>query len=117
VEPDLFFSAQDRGPRPEHGRTAHPRDIKDFKKFDGQPFSSNLYAELLKTAGVDAVVTVHNHSRSVQDLFHTTFGGDFHNLLPSELYVDYLLHSDIVSMARKDGIWSCAPRTRAPSSS
>jgi len=35
VEPDLFFSAQDRGPKPEHGRTAHPRDIKDFKKFDG----------------------------------------------------------------------------------
>lgn len=110
VEPDLFFSAQDRGPRPEHGRTAHPRDIKDFKKFDGQPFSSNLYAQLLKTAGVDAVVTVHNHSRSVQDLFHNTFGGDFHNLLPSELYVDYLLHSDIVSHG-EDGrnLVLCAP--------
>ncbi|MCB9496914.1 MAG: ribose-phosphate pyrophosphokinase [Fibrobacteria bacterium] len=96
VEPDLFYSAQDRGPLPAHGRTAHPRDLKDFKKFDGQPFSALMYAQLLKTSGVDAVVTVHNHSRSVQDLFHTTFGGDFHNLLPSELYVDYLLSSDIV---------------------
>jgi len=110
VEPDLFFSAQDRGPRPEHGRTAHPRDVKDFKKFDGQPFSSNLYAQLLKTAGVDAVVTVHNHSRSVQDLFATTFGGDFHNLLPTELYVDYLLNSDIVESGN-DGqnLVLCAP--------
>lgn len=110
VEPDLFFSAQDRGPRAEHGRTAHPRDIKDFKKFDGQPFSSLLYAQLLKESGVDAVVTVHNHSRSVQDLFHTTFNGDFHNLLPTELYVDYLLDSDIVNPG-PDGrnLVLCAP--------
>ena len=110
VEPDLFFSAQDRGPKPEHGRTAHPRDIKDFKKFDGQPFSSNLYAQLLKTSGVDAVVTVHNHSKSVQDLFHSTFNGDFHNLLPTELYVDYLLDSDIVDPG-PDGqnLVLCAP--------
>jgi len=110
VEPDLFFSAQDRGPRPEHGHTAHPRDIKDFKKFDGQPFSSDLYAQLLKTAGVDAVVTVHNHSKSVQDLFLKTFDGDFHNLLPTELYVDYLLGSDIVDPG-SDGqnLVLCAP--------
>lgn len=110
VEPDLFFSAQDRGPRPDHGRTAHPRDIKDFKKFDGQPFSSNLYAQLLKTSGVDAVVTVHNHSKSVQDLFLSTFNGDFHNLLPTELYVDYLLGSDIVDPGPEgQNLVLCAP--------
>jgi ribose-phosphate pyrophosphokinase len=110
VEPDLFFSAQDRGPRPEHGRTAHPRDLKDFKKFDGQPFSSLLYAQLLKTSGVDAVFTVHNHSRSVQDVFRSIFGGDFHNLRPSELYAHYLKHSDMVEPGR-DGsnLILCAP--------
>ena len=96
VEPDLFYSAQDRGPRPEHGNTAHPRDVKDHKKFDGQPFSSLLYAQLLKTAGVDAVITVHNHSRSVQEVFRATFGGDFANLTPSELYAHYLTTSDMV---------------------
>ncbi len=96
VEPDLFYSAQDRGPRPEHGKTAFPRDSKDFKKFDGQPFSSRLYADLLKTSGVDGVLTVHNHSSSVQHLFRETFAGRFHNLLPSEIYADYLLNSDIV---------------------
>lgn len=96
VEPDLFFSAQDRGPRPEHGRTAFPRDAKDLKKFDGQPFSSRLYADLLKAAGVDMVVTVHNHSKSVQHLFSETFGGQFFNLRPTEIYADYLTSSDIV---------------------
>lgn len=110
VEPDLFFSAQDRGPRPEHGRTAHPRDIKDFKKFDGQPFSSLMYAQLLKTSGVDSVFTVHNHSHSVQDLFRTTFGGDFHNLHPTELYSHYLKYSDMVEQGQ-DGshLVLCAP--------
>jgi len=111
VEPDLFFSAQDRGPRPEHGRTAHPRDLKDFKKFDGQPFSSLLYAQLLKAAGVDSVVTVHNHSRSVQDLFRATFGEpNFANLLPAELYTHYLANSDIVDPGQ-DGsnLVLCAP--------
>src|ERR1035437_2166668 len=110
VEPDLFFSAQDRGPRTDHGRTAHPRDIKDFKKFDGQPFSSLMYAQLLKTAGVDSVFTVHNHSRSVQDVFRTIFGGDFHNLLPTELYAHYLRHSDMVELGL-DGsnLVLCAP--------
>ncbi|MEN9353990.1 MAG: hypothetical protein RL318_1315, partial [Fibrobacterota bacterium] len=96
VEPDLFFSAQDRGPQLEHGRTAFPRDDKDRKKFDGQPFSSSLYADLLKTAGVDMVVTVHNHSKSVQHLFSERFGGQFFNLLPTEIYADYIKTSDIV---------------------
>jgi ribose-phosphate pyrophosphokinase len=110
VEPDLFFSAQDRGPRIEHGRTAHPRDIKDFKKFDGQPFSSLLYAQLLKAAGVDGVITVHNHSQSVQDVFRRTFNDDFDNLAPSELYAHYLLNSDIVDPGRAgENLVLCAP--------
>ncbi len=110
VEPDLFFSAQDRGPRPDHGNTAHPRDIKDFKKFDGQPFSSLMYAQLLKTAGVDGVITVHNHSNSVQDVFRRTFNEDFENLEPSELYAHYLLHSDIVEQGQGgSNLVLCAP--------
>jgi ribose-phosphate pyrophosphokinase len=110
VEPDLFYSAQDRGPRPEHGYTAHPRDIKDHKKFDGQPFTSLLYAQLLKTAGVDAVITVHNHSRSVQEVFRATFGGDFANLIPSELYAHYLTTSDMVETGgRGANLILCAP--------
>ena len=39
VEPDLYYSAQDRGPRPEHGKTHFERDVDDLKKFDGQPLS------------------------------------------------------------------------------
>lgn len=110
VEPDLFYSAQDRGPRPEHGATAQPRDAKDLKKFDGQPFSALLYAQLLRTAGVDAVITVHNHSHSVQELFSRVFGGRFTNLVPAELYAHYLCNSDIV--ASGDGganLVLCAP--------
>jgi ribose-phosphate pyrophosphokinase len=110
VEPDLFYSAQDRGPRPQHGNTAHARDAKDFKKFDGQPFSSLLYAQLLKTAGVDAVITVHNHSHSVQDAFSTIFGGDFANLNPAELYAHYLKRSDMVALGQAgDNLVLCAP--------
>jgi ribose-phosphate pyrophosphokinase len=110
VEPDLFYSAQDRGPRPEHGRTAFPRDVKDRKKFDGQPFSAQLYADLLYTAGVDRVVTVHNHSSAVQHLFSERFDGRFHNLLPSELYAHYLKNSDIVDTnGDGHGLVLCAP--------
>lgn len=110
VEPDLFYSAQDRGPRPEHGHTVSSRDAKDFKKFDGQPFSSLLYAQLLKTAGVDAVVTVHNHSHSVQEVFRSTFDGDFTNLIPAEVYAHYLTHGDIVDLGTGgDNLVLCAP--------
>jgi ribose-phosphate pyrophosphokinase len=63
VEPDLFFSAQDRGPH----YMEHPQMVtsEDRKKFDGQPFSARMYAEMLKAAGVDQVVTVHNHKPEV----------------------------------------------------
>jgi ribose-phosphate pyrophosphokinase len=63
VEPDLFFSAQDRGPH----FLDHPQmtTADARKKFDGQPFSAKLYARMLRTAGVDQVVTVHNHKPEV----------------------------------------------------
>lgn len=110
VEPDLFYSAQDRGPRPHHGRTSHVRDIYDYKKFDGQPFSALLYAQLLKTAGVDAVITVHNHSHSVQDVFRQTFDGHFENLVPAELYAHYLTTSDVVQAGHAGAnLVLCAP--------
>jgi len=106
LEPDLFFSAQDRGPRPEHGLTGFKRDIADYKKFDGQPFSSRLYADLLLKAGVDEVITVHNHSCAVKNLFMERFSGHFHNLQPADVYASYMQESDIVNL--KDVIL-CAP--------
>jgi ribose-phosphate pyrophosphokinase len=95
VEPDLYYSAQDRGPRRRGPREAN-RDVNDLKKFDGQPFTAELYAQLLKISGVDAVITVHNHSVKVQDLFNEVFGGQFHHLLPAEVYAHYITHSDFV---------------------
>jgi len=110
VEPDLFYSAQDRGPRRELGETLFDRDAADLKKFDGQPFTSQLYAQLLKAAGVDRVVTVHNHSYAVQTLFGRVFEGRFHHLLPYDLYVDYLRNSDIVRFGPDgEGLAFCAP--------
>jgi ribose-phosphate pyrophosphokinase len=44
VEPDLFFSAQDRGPS--RGEGEENRPLEDLKKFDGQAFTARLYAEL-----------------------------------------------------------------------
>ena len=108
VEPDLFFSAQDRGPHRSDGEEARP--VEDLKKFDGQPFTAALYAELLKHSGVDEVITVHNHSSKVQNLFSRTFGGGFYNLIPNEVYADYLKYSDIVATGRDgDNLVLCAP--------
>lgn len=95
VEPDLSYSAQDRGPRVDHGETAFERSIRDYKKFNGQPFSALLYAQLLKTSGIDVVMTVHNHSVSVQRLFAREFGNQFHNLCPAELYCDYFVRHEL----------------------
>ena len=97
VEPDLYYSAQDRGPRPDLGETSFKRDQQDLKKFDGQLFTAKLYAQMLKLAGVDRVLTVHNHSHSVQTTFTEVFEGKFHNIIPYDIYVDYLLNSNIVS--------------------
>lgn len=110
VEPDLYYSAQDRGPGREHGETTSERDELDLKKFDGQPFTARLYAQMLKLAGVDSVLTVHNHSYSVQNIFTQVFEGQFFNLIPYEIYVDYLRNSNIVSYGPQgEGLALCAP--------
>jgi ribose-phosphate pyrophosphokinase len=107
VEPDLFYSAQDRGPRLQHGDVGHPRTLQDRQKFEGQPWSTQLYAGLLRLAGVDTVITVHNHSVAVQSLFSRVFEGHFHNLKPAGLYAHYMKNSDIVD--HKAGFVLCAP--------
>ena len=110
VEPDLFYSAQDRGPHSSLGETHFDRDKEDLKKFDGQPFTAKLYAEMLKVSGVDRVVTVHNHSYAVQTMFSEIFDGHFHNLIPYELYLDYLTQSNIVDIQPDgEGLALCAP--------
>lgn len=110
LEPDLFYSAQDRGPHSDLGNIDADRDKEDLKKFDGQPFTAKLYAEMLKVAGVDGVVTVHNHSHAVQTMFSETFDGRFYNLIPYELYLDYLTESNIVDIKPDgEGLALCAP--------
>ncbi|MEM7091604.1 MAG: phosphoribosyltransferase family protein [Actinomycetota bacterium] len=110
IEPDLYYSAQDRGPGIDHGITPFDRDIHDRKKFDGQPFSARLYAEMLKLAGVDRVITVHNHSVSVQAEFAAVFEGRFHNLIPYDIYADYLRESNVVDYDNGGaGLALCAP--------
>ncbi|MGR5120455.1 phosphoribosyltransferase family protein [Vibrio astriarenae] len=110
VEPDLFFSAQDRGPRPELGDVDTDRSVSDIKKFDGQPFTAKLYAQMLKLSGVDDVITVHNHSLSVQKMFSDVFEGRFYNLIPYEIYAHYLLNSNILSYGEQgEGLVLCAP--------
>ena len=110
VEPDLFYSAQDRGPSKDLGKTSFERDIKDIKKFDGQPFTAKLYAQMLKLSGVDTVMTIHNHSDSVQQIFNEVFDGDFHNLIPYGIYAHYLLNSNILSYGEEgEGLVLCAP--------
>ncbi|MBN1413263.1 MAG: ribose-phosphate pyrophosphokinase [Spirochaetales bacterium] len=106
LEPDLFYSAQDRGPRPEQGCTPYQRDMADCKKFDGQPFSARLYADLLKEAGIDAVYTIHTNSFSVKSMFTDRMSGHFHNLQPADLYSNYIKNSDIVD---PDNLILCAP--------
>ncbi len=110
VEPDLFFSAQDRGPRKDHGDVEFPRDTADYKKFDGQPFSSRFYAESLSLAGVDTVITVHNHSSSVEREFGQAMPRGFVNLNPAEVFADYIRNSNVAPSLRGGaGLLVCAP--------
>ena len=110
VEPDLYYSAQDRGPHPHLGDVGIERDQADLKKFDGQPFTVKLYAQMLKLAGVDRVVTVHNHSFAVQTMFSEVFEGKYHDLIPFEIYLDYLRNSNIVDFEPDGkGLALCAP--------
>lgn len=97
VEPELFYSAQDRGPKREHGKTNFERELADLYKFNGQAFTAKLYANLLKVSGVDSIVTVHNHSVSTQHEYTETFGkGNFVNLFPDGIFNYYINHSGIV---------------------
>ncbi|MHB9037224.1 MAG: phosphoribosyltransferase family protein [Armatimonadota bacterium] len=110
IEPDLYFSAQDRGPRPEHGEVAFERTQEDYKKFDGQPFTSRFYAETLALAGVDTVITVHNHSCSVEKMFSKVMKGGFLNLSPAAVFADYIKSSDVTpSLHSGEGLLVCAP--------
>jgi ribose-phosphate pyrophosphokinase len=53
---------------------------------------------------------VHNHSSKVQKLFSRTFGGEFHNLIPNQVYADYIRYSDMVSTGEGgDNLVLCAP--------
>jgi ribose-phosphate pyrophosphokinase len=110
LEPDLYYSAQDRGPRKEHGLVGFTRTREDYKKFDGQPFSARLYADLLAKSGVDEVVTVHNHSCSVKSIFLDRFSGGFHNLTPYDVYSSYIVESDVVN---DRNLVLCAPDSGA----
>jgi len=98
VEPDLFYSAQDRGPRPNQGSRGDSRSDADRDKFNGQPFTALLYAQLLKLSGVDEVMTVHNHSESVKQVFTDIFNGHFFDLSPHRLYARYISESAIVDL-------------------
>ena len=110
LEPDLYYSAQDRGPGADLGDTLAKRDKKDLKKFDGQPFTAKLYAQMLKLAGVDSVMTVHNHSHSVQKMFSEVFDGQFYNLIPYDIYCDYIHNSNILNYGPEgEGLALCAP--------
>ena len=106
VEPDLFYSCQDRGPRYGHAFGIEERSVKDRKKFDGQPFTALLNAELLKTAGVDRTVTVHNHSSSTQGIFKEMLNQKFHDFVPADLFSNYFMQSGIVDL---DRLVLCAP--------
>ncbi len=95
VEPDLFFSAQDRGPHSsDHPQMTGP---DAYKKFDGQPASAHLYAQMLRGAGVDQVVAVHNHKPGVlKNIYDEVFGTNgersaFFNLDIAYLVAHYIL--------------------------
>jgi len=96
LEPDLFYSAQDRGPRPDLGYPGVRREAQDLRKFDGQPFSAKLYSELLALSGVDEVFTVQNHSKSTVFMFERTMRKRFHNLMPLDVFAHHFTHSDII---------------------
>jgi ribose-phosphate pyrophosphokinase len=96
LEPDLFYSAQDRGPRRELGHPEIERSEADLKKFDGQPCSAKLYAELLRMAGVDEVITVHNHSIATKRWFNMAFDNRFTDLIPTKVYGHYFTNSDVI---------------------
>ncbi len=97
IEPDLFFSAQDRGPH----FLQHPQmqSLEARKKFDGQPFSAEWYAKMLHASGVDQVVTVHNHKPGIlQQIYATIYQNHaeytpFINLDISHIVAQFILQT------------------------
>lgn len=106
LEPDLFFSCQDRGPRKQHTYFDEVRTFEERKKFDGQPFTSLLYAQLLKTAGVDRVMSIHTHSISTKAIYKEYFNNMLTDIIPTEIYADYMKTSNVVDM---NNLVLCAP--------
>lgn len=104
IEPDLFYSAQDRGPR----TLAHPQitNFESRRKFVGQPWSALLYAQLLRKAGVDLVLTVHNHKPGVMAKIYEEVFQDqtqrkkpcFINLDISHIVANYILQSGLARL-------------------
>ena len=104
VEPDLFYSAQDRGPR----TVDHPQvtDFASREKFVGQPCSAEIYAQLLKTSGVDSVMTVHNHKPDVMRKIYEKVNPQensrgipsFLNLDIAPLIANYILRSGLIRL-------------------
>jgi ribose-phosphate pyrophosphokinase len=104
VEPDLFYSAQDRGPR----TLDHPQvtDFASREKFVGQPCSAEMYAQLLRTSGVDCVMTVHNHKPEVMsNIYQNVYPeGNIRNIPTllnldiSPLIANYILRSGLVRL-------------------
>ncbi len=104
VEPDLFYSAQDRGPR----TRSHPQalDFPSKMKFVGQPCSAELYARMLKASGVDLVMTVHNHKPEVvKEIYRNVFAGEpatgkprYINLDIAHIVANYVLRSGLVRL-------------------
>lgn len=110
LQPDLFFAAQDRGPRPAPQLGEPERSLDDLKRFDGQPSSSLLHAEMLRLAGVSSVFTVHTHSPATDRLYQSVFGEQYANLIPTEVFARYILDSDVtMSAAENGGVILCAP--------
>ena len=106
IEPDLFYSCQDRGPQEKHSLVKSPNENLKRKKFNGQPFTAALYAELLSISGVDKVLTVHNHSISTRKIFNEKFTNQVYNYIPTDLFASYLCDSGIID---KEKIILCAP--------
>ena len=107
VEPDLFYSCQDRGPQEQHyfyEKDKKKRALQDRKKFDGQPFTSKLYVQILKIAGVNQVFTVENHSDITKDIFSKNT--DFIDISANQAFVHYLQNSKSLD---NDKFVLCAP--------
>ncbi len=82
VATDLSYSRQDRG-------------IDTDPKMRGEANTAKLFAELLKTAGVDETITIHLHNKRIIKYHHQGKQRIF-NIEPASLFSHYLLkHSSL----------------------